>query len=103
MDIQTVVNTYFILLLVGGLISFFIGFGFMKKFKKHKIGFYTIFILSLIILIVLVQWFKFASAELFIGTIPWLFNQAIAIILYPIYLTITWFILKRFHRKKILS
>ncbi|KSU61706.1 hypothetical protein AS034_12755 [[Bacillus] enclensis] len=100
MDIQTVVNTYFILLLVGAVICFFIGFGLKKKFNSHKIGFYTTFILSLIILVFLIQWFKTASAELFIGTLPWLFNQAIAIILYPIYLAFTWFVLKRTNIKK---
>jgi hypothetical protein len=99
MDIQTVVNTYFILLLVGAVICFFIGFGLKKKFNSHKIGFYTTFILSLIILVFLIQWFKTASAELFIGTLPWLFNQVIAIILYPIFLAFTWFILKRINKK----
>lgn len=103
MGIDYLVNEYFILLLVGGLISFFVGFGFMEKFKSHGIGVFLLFILSLFSLIILVLWFQTASATLLIGTIPWLFDQAIAIILYPVYLTIAWFTLKRLYKKNLSS
>lgn len=105
MEIPTVVNTYLILLLVGVVSSFLIGYGFTKKYKDHKVGFYTTSIVSLIILILLAQWFKSTPVELlYRGTIKVLFNlQAITIILYPIYLTITWFVLKRSNKEKLLS
>jgi hypothetical protein len=103
MGIDTVVNAYFILLLVGAIISFLVGLGLMKKIRSLGKGYFALVTLSLIILIALVLWFQLASAKLSIGTIPWLFDQAIVIIFYPFYLIITWFLLKKIKKKSVLS
>lgn len=95
MGIDLVVNTFFILLLAGAVISFLVGLGFMKKLQSFGKGYFALFSLSLMVLIALLLWFQSASANLSIGTIPWLIDQAIAILVYPFYLIITWFILKR--------
>lgn len=103
MDIQTVVNLFFIFLLVVSVVSFFAGFAIMQKSKNLKNGYFSMFGLSLLLFILLFRWFQSAGSELFLGTIPWLFNQALAIILYIIYLIVAWFILKRINKRNLLS
>lgn len=103
MDIQSVVNLFYLYLFVVIVISFLIGYVSMKKSKSHKTGFFTTVGLSILLLMLLLQWFQSISAALFIGTIPWLFNQAIAILLYLIYVIITWFALKRLNSRNIFS
>ncbi|MED4018786.1 hypothetical protein ACWE42_17855 [Sutcliffiella cohnii] len=103
MDIQSVVNLFYLYLFVVIVISFLIGYVSMKKSKSHKMGFLIIVSLSFVLLMLLLQWFQSTSAALFIGTIPWLFNQAIAILVYLIYVIITWFVLKRLNNRNIFS
>ncbi|WEG14545.1 hypothetical protein PU629_09370 [Pullulanibacillus sp. KACC 23026] len=103
MSIDTVVNTYFILLLVGAIISFLVGVGLTKKLQSVAKGYFALFGLSLLVLIALVLWFQSASAALYIGTIPWLLDQAVAIIVYPFYLLITWFLLKMIAKRSLLN
>lgn len=56
---------------------------------------------SALLLIAAMLWFKETAANGYMGTIPWLFNMAVAIILYPIYLLIGYLILKKLtHVKK---
>lgn len=103
MDIQTVVNIFFIILLVIGIISFFSGFAIMKISKNHKNGFFFMFVLSLILLLFLLDWFQSVGSEVFLATIPWLLNQAIAIFLYVLYLIVAWFVLKRINKLNLVS
>lgn len=103
MNIQTVVNIFFIILLVIGIISFFSGFAIMKISKNHKNGFFFMFVLSIILLIFLLDWFQSVGSEVFLATIPWLLNQALAIILYIIYLIAAWFILKWLYKRNLVS
>ncbi|MER2008204.1 MAG: hypothetical protein ABS939_12215 [Psychrobacillus sp.] len=103
MDIQTVMNIFFIILLVIGIISFFSGFAIMTISKNHKNGFFFMFVLSLILLLFLLEWFQSVGSEVFLATIPWLLNQAFAIILYILYLIVAWFILKRLNKRNLVS
>jgi uncharacterized membrane protein len=103
MDIEFVSNLFFICLLIVVVISFFVGYGFMKKSKNHKTGFLTLFGISFLLLIILFKWYQSVAVELYIGTIPFLFNQAFAIVLYLIYLIIIWFVLKRLNKRNLLN
>ena len=103
MNMQTVVNIFFIILLVVGTLSFFSGFAVMKISKNHKNGFFSMFVLSLILLLFLLDWFQSVGSDVFLATIPWLLNQALAIILYIIYLIAAWFIIRWLNKKNLVS
>lgn len=96
-----IVNMFFVILLVVSIISFFTGFFIMKKTKDHKSGFMFMFILSLISLIFLLDWFQSVGSEVFLATIPWILNQALAIFLYLLYLIVAWFVLKRINKRNL--
>lgn len=103
MGIELVVNTFFILLLAGAVISFVVGLGFMTKLQSLGKGYFALVSLSIIVLMALLLWFQSASANLSIGTIPWLIDQAVAILVYPVYLIICWFLLKKMSKKRSLT
>ncbi|WP_148709085.1 hypothetical protein [Falsibacillus albus] len=71
----------------------------MKKFESHGIGFLSTLILSLILLGVLISWFQTASLKLYIGTIPWFFDQAAAFVSFLVYLIAAWILLKKLNKQ----
>ncbi|MFB7304128.1 hypothetical protein [Heyndrickxia sporothermodurans] len=95
MDIQKIVDLYYILLGVIAVGSLIIGYLVIKIFKSHKLGFCLILISSIFSLYFLIKWFAGASSEVFIGTIPWIFNMGFAILIYPIYLFLAWILTKK--------
>lgn len=99
LDIQTIANLYVVFLLVAALISSILGFFITKKLKNYKKGFISLLICSGILIIIIIKWFDTASRSVYMGTLPWLFNIVLAIILYLVYLVIAWFTLKRISKK----
>jgi len=100
MNLGNLVDLFFIYLVILGIVSSFVGFIIMRRFKSHINGFFTLFVLSLILLAFLFQWFQSTADELFMGTIPLIFNQLFAVGLYLIYLIISWFVLKSLNNRR---
>lgn len=92
LSLQEMVNLYYILLAVIAVGSIIIESIIIKVFKNHKLGFSFLLISSLISLYFLIKWFH---AQAFIGTIPWLFNIVLPIVIYPAFLFIAWVVTKR--------
>ncbi|KGX89701.1 hypothetical protein N783_04860 [Pontibacillus marinus BH030004 = DSM 16465] len=99
MNLGDLVYLFFIYLLIVCIGSFLVGFFIMRKFKSHTNGFNTLIGISLLFLIFLFRWFQSNAADLFMGTIPWLFNQLFAIGLYILYLIVAWFLLRTLHKR----
>ncbi|WP_100333977.1 hypothetical protein [Bacillus alkalisoli] len=102
MDIETAANLFFLCLVLIGVISFFVGVFFMKKSKNHRIGFLTTITISFLLLIFLFNWYQSVAVNLYVGTIPFLFNQAFSIVMYLIYLIITGFLFKSLNKQNII-
>ncbi|MFC4323069.1 hypothetical protein [Litchfieldia salsa] len=103
MNIETITNLFFIFLLIVGVISFFVGVGFMRIFKNYKTGFLALFGLSFLLNVILFEWYQSALLEIAIGTIPIVFTHLFAIVLYFIYLIISWFVLRRINKQNLLT
>lgn len=95
LSLQEMVNLYYILLAVIAVGSIIIESIIIKVFKNHKLGSFFLLISSLISLYFLIKWFHVASTQAFIGTIPWLFNIVLPIVIYPAFLFIAWVVTKR--------
>ncbi|KGP90807.1 hypothetical protein N780_03695 [Pontibacillus chungwhensis BH030062] len=86
-----------------GVISFLGGLLAVKKWRSITSGFWVMVGMSVLFLVFLFRWFQTPASEAYMGTIPWLFNQALAIILYGVWIIIAWFALKRFGKKSFLN
>lgn len=103
MDIETAANLFFLCFFLIGVISFFVGVFFMKKSKNYRIGFLTTITISFLLLIFLFNWYQSVAVNLYVGTIPFLFNQAFAIVIYFIYLIVTWLLYRSLNKQNIVN
>ncbi|SIS46321.1 hypothetical protein SAMN05421687_104274 [Salimicrobium flavidum] len=83
-----------------GLVSLAPGIFVVKKTGQAAGGFAVTLWVSLMLLIFLFRWFHSAASDIFMGTIPWIFNQVFVIGLYLLYILIIWFLLKKFSVRK---
>ncbi|EDL66439.1 hypothetical protein BSG1_03765 [Bacillus sp. SG-1] len=75
-------SLFFVLLALVGIICFFIGHFVLKRTKSFKSGYRTVIGVSILMLVFLFNWFQSSASHAFMGTIPWLFNQVLAIFLW---------------------
>ncbi|MDV2582579.1 hypothetical protein [Alkalibacillus haloalkaliphilus] len=92
---------FYIFLAVIGVVSFVGGLLVLKKSRQISIGFLATLGVSILLFIFLFRWFQSAATDIYMGTIPWLFNQAFAIILYILFLVITLFVFQRIHKESV--
>ncbi|KAA0542740.1 hypothetical protein FZW96_21215 [Bacillus sp. BGMRC 2118] len=95
MEVQEIANRFLILLITWSIVYGLIGFFVTKLTNRISIGFSVLTTLCVISLFLILRWFDQVAREAYMGTIPWLFNMASAIILLPIYLLIMWLLYKR--------
>ena len=95
MDVQQIANLYLILILGAAAICVIIGFVVAKTTHKAKRGFLVMFIISAIALISIGTWYSKAASSTYTGTMPVVFNLGGTIILYPFYLLLFYFLLKK--------
>lgn len=78
--------------------TFLLGYIIARKTSGFTKGFYTLLATSLGLFFWLLLWFQEASRSIFMGTLPWMINQFFGVVMYIIFLTVSYFILKQLHR-----
>ncbi|WP_422124581.1 hypothetical protein DHX103_07120 [Planococcus sp. X10-3] len=95
MDVDTVLNLYIFFLAAAAVLCMVIAWFVTKISENLFIGFVSIFIASLLCLMLIFGWFQSMTVEAADGNVHWLFSYGLVLLLYPGYLFMNWFILKR--------
>lgn len=95
MDENLILNLYFIFLVAAAVLSMVIAWIVTKVSESLFVGFSSIVVVSLLLLLFIVGWFQSMTHGLTAETIHWLFSYGLVLLLYPAYLFMNWFILKR--------
>ncbi|MFD1031620.1 hypothetical protein [Metaplanococcus flavidus] len=95
MDVDTVLNLYIFFLAAAAVMCMVIAWFVTKISENLFIGFISIFIASLLSLMLIFGWFQSMTIGTADGNIHWVFSYGLVLLLYPVYLFMNWFILKR--------
>lgn len=95
MDENLILNLYFIFLVAAAVLSMVIAWIVTKVSESLFVGFSSIVVVSLLLLLFIVGWFQSMTEGASAQTIHWLFSYGLVLLLYPAYLFMNWFILKR--------
>ncbi|OHX55231.1 hypothetical protein BB776_05590 [Planococcus salinarum] len=98
MDVDTVLNLYIFFLAAAAVLCMVIAWFVTRISENLFIGFVSIFIASLLSLMLIFGWFQSMTLNAAEETIHWVFSYGLVLLLYPIYLFMNWFILKRARR-----
>ncbi|TFD94418.1 hypothetical protein [Jeotgalibacillus sp. R-1-5s-1] len=82
---------FYLFLVIAGTGSFIFGKRTLKKYGSLAGAFLTFLATDIVLVIVIFIWFQSAAAEVFMGTIPWVFNMGLALILSLLFFIIVWF------------
>lgn len=94
-DVDTVLNWYIFLLVAAAVLCMVLAWFVTRISENLLIGFVSIFIASLLSLILIFGWFQSMTIDAAEENIHWIFSYGLVLLLYPIYLFMNWFILKR--------
>lgn len=86
---------FYIYFAIGAVVVFLIGYGIAKKTQKQDRGFSFILLMSVVLFTALAYWFNGAAREVFMGTLPWLFNLVFGGVLLIVFLAGSKMIFKR--------
>lgn len=86
---------FYIYFAIGAVVVFLIGYGIAKKMQKQDSGFSFILLMSVVLFTALAYWFNGAAREVFMGTLPWLFNLVFGGVLLIVFLAGSKMIFKR--------
>lgn len=95
MDMDTVLNLYIFFLAAAAVLCMVIAWFVTKISENFFIGFVSIFIASLLCLMLIIGWFQSMNTGNADETVHWLFSYGLVLLLYPVYLFMNWFVLKR--------
>ena len=95
MDENLIFNLYFIFLVSAAVLSMVIAWFVTKISESLFVGFSSIVVISLLLLLFIVGWFQSMTGGASAERIHWLFSYGLVLLLYPAYLFMNWFILKR--------
>lgn len=95
MDVDTVLNFYIFFLAAAAVLCMVIAWFVTRISENLLIGFVSIFIASLLSLMLIFGWFQSMTMDAAEENIHWIFSYGLVLLLYPIYLFTNWFILKR--------
>ncbi|WP_033543793.1 hypothetical protein [Planococcus sp. CAU13] len=95
MDVDTVLNWYIFLLVAAAVLCMVMAWFVTRVSENLVIGFISIFIASLLCLMLIIGWFQTMTEGAADGNIHWLFSYGLVLLLYPAYLFMNWFVLKR--------
>lgn len=94
-DVDTVLNLYIFFLATAAVLCLVIAWVVTKISENLFIGFVSIFITSLLSLMLIIGWFQSVNDGNADQNVHWLFSYGLVLLFYPVYLFINWFILKR--------
>ncbi len=94
-DVDTVLNLYIFFLAVAAVLCMVIAWFVTRISENFLIGFVSIFIASLLSLMLIFGWFQSMTMDAAEDNIHWIFSYGLVLLLYPVYLFMNWFILKR--------
>lgn len=86
---------FYIYFAIGAVVVFLIGYRIAKKTQKQDSGFSFILLMSVVLFTALAYWFNGAAREVFMGTLPWLFNLVFGGVLLIVFLAGSKMIFKR--------
>ena len=95
MDVDTVLNLYIFLLAAAAVLCMVIAWFVTKISENLFIGFVSIFIASLLSLMLIIGWFQSMTDGGGDENIHWLFSYGLVLLFYPVYLFMNWLLLKR--------
>src|SRR5690606_35171383 len=90
-----VLNLYVFFLAAAAVLSTVIAWFVTKISENLFVGFSSIVVMSLLCLLLIVGWFQSMTDGASAEAIHWLFSYGLVLLLYPAYLFMNWFILKR--------
>ncbi len=94
-DVDTVLNLYIFFLAAAAVLCMVIAWFVTKISENLLIGFISIFIASLLSLMLIFGWFQSMTMDAAEDNVHWIFSYGLVLLIYPVYLFMNWFILKR--------
>lgn len=95
MDVDLVLNLYIFFLVAAAFLCMVIAWFVTKVSENLFVGFLTVFIISILLLLLIIGWFQSMTAGDTSENIHWIFSYGLVLLLYPAYLFLNWFVLKR--------